>query len=119
MNPFDFPVGSVRSRAAARKLLRSRVQQQWSNASEVIMTGLAVAKGRLSVEAPDSVAYRLAGDGSVVELVLRYWNADRVDGLTIFLTQLTEDGGVYRGSCPIGSFAEALELPVCQPGWTQ
>ena len=105
MKPGDFPVGSLASRAAARAMLNR------SNAVTcvVVTTGLPspFMDQEPVVKPPDSVAYYLAADESVVTLIFREYEPAR---FTAFIDQTWKDWGVYHGECRVESLAGPKNL---------
>ncbi len=84
VRPSDFTIGSVESRAAAREELRRRISHDFSDATVMISTGLPrFTDGPPVATPPDFIEYRVASDGSIVEVIHRYWQGDRESGLTI------------------------------------
>lgn len=93
--PGDFPPGSMLSRAMARREYDRRQRLLEESAAVVIMTGFPFPDGQPVISPPDSIAYFRAQDGSIVEVIRRFWDSDRESGLTIGIDQKWPDGSLY------------------------
>jgi hypothetical protein len=95
--PADFPLGSTESRAAARAEFERRQHIEIADQSVGTFTGLPSPRLRPPVvTTPDSVAYYQVKDGSIVEVIHRYWENEGRRGLTVYIHQVWPDGEVYR-----------------------
>ena len=57
-------------------------------------------------EPPDSVAYYEAPDGSIVEVIRRFWEDDGRYGLSVGVNQTWTDGNVYQGDYVMDSLSQ-------------
>jgi hypothetical protein len=70
----------------------------------VIMTGLPCPfSGPPTINPPDTVAYYLAPDDSVVEVICREYERGK---FTTNINQTWEDGGLYHGNYMVRDFAD-------------
>jgi hypothetical protein len=101
--PGDFPVGSIESRAAARAMLKG-----CDITTVVIMTGLPHSfQGPPIINPPDSAAYYMAADDSIVEVVCREYERGK---FTAFIDQTWTNGSLYDGNCRVRNFADLQKL---------
>jgi hypothetical protein len=98
--PGDYPLGTVESRAAARAEWKRREHAVDESAVVVLVTGLPRMFGDqpLSVVPPDSLRRYKMPDSSIVEVIRRHWGGSNGGGVTIFVEQTLQDGGVYYGA---------------------
>jgi hypothetical protein len=109
--PWEFPVASPESRAAARAQCERRGLLLEKEATVVITTGLPPYFGAPVIEPPDSVAYYKLPDGSRVELIRRFWEDNARGGLTIYIHQTWPDGSEYlNGTCRVESRSDLERL---------
>jgi hypothetical protein len=89
--PGDFPIGSVESRAAARMLLG-----RCNITAVIVSTGLPLpVMGPPVINPPDTLAYYLAPDKSIVGVICREHEAGK---FVACIHQTWSDGGEYRGN---------------------
>ena len=82
------------------------------DACVVISTGLFSSfSGPPVITPPDWVEYYKAADGSIVEAVGRFWEAEGRSGLSVLIHQYGPKGEVYRGTCGVESLGQLDELP--------
>jgi hypothetical protein len=99
VKPWDYPLGSLESRIAARAELEER-----GVASVMVMTGLPCPiEESAVVEPPDSIEHYRAVDGSIVQLIRREYEPGK---FTAFIHQTWRDGGIYRGSFRVDNLRE-------------
>jgi hypothetical protein len=104
--PGDFPIGSFESRAAARALLG-----RCNITTVIVSTGLPWPHDESkAVEPPNTVAYYLAPDDSVVEVACLEYESGK---FTVAIHQTWDDGGEYHGSHRIADLGDVQR--VCRP----
>jgi hypothetical protein len=104
--PGDFPVGSLESRAAARAMLK-----RCDITTVMISTGLPSSFGGPPiVDPPDRVAYYLAPDDSIVQVICREYERGK---FTAFIDQTWSDGSVYEGNYRVTDYTDLEKF--CRP----
>jgi len=107
LRPGDFPLGSLESRAAARAMML----KPGDITHGLIMTGLPWPdSGPSIVNPPDTVAYHVAPDNSIVEVICREYE---LGSFTAFIHQTWENGSVYEGDDRVEDFADLEKF--CRP----
>jgi hypothetical protein len=104
--PGDFPIGSLESRAAARALLG-----RCNITAVIVSTGLPWPfLGPPVINPPDTLAYYLAPDESIVEVICREYEPGK---FTAGIHQTWSDGSEYHGSHLIANLGDLQR--VCRP----
>jgi len=108
--PGDFAVGSLESRATARAMLH----HSQSITKALISSGLPrmFREEAIIIRPPDTIAYHLASDGSIVEVICREYEPGQ---FAANIDQTWQDGSVYDGNCWVHSLEDVEKLPATEP----